>query len=54
MPYFVEVTVAVKATQTVAEGHEQADRVEEAVQRELPDADVVVHVEPSPPLAAPD
>jgi divalent metal cation (Fe/Co/Zn/Cd) transporter len=44
--YFVEADVGVRSDAAVAEGHAIADAVEEAVRRALPNADVVVHVEP--------
>jgi cation diffusion facilitator family transporter len=44
--YFADVVVSVPAGQPVAEGHNAADRVEQAVERALPGSDVVVHVEP--------
>ena len=44
--YFVDVVVGVRPDAAVAQGHAVADAVEAAVRRELPRADVVVHVEP--------
>jgi cation diffusion facilitator family transporter len=44
--YFADVVIGVSSGDAVAQGHAAADRVEEAVQRALPEADVVVHVEP--------
>ena len=44
--FFADVVVSVPAGQPVAEGHDAADRVEQAVERALPGSDVVVHVEP--------
>ncbi len=44
--YFADVVVSVPAGRPVAEGHDAADRVEQAVERALPGSDVVVHVEP--------
>lgn len=44
--HFADVVIAVAPGEGVAQGHTAADRVEEAVQRVLPGADVVVHVEP--------
>jgi len=44
--YFADVVVSVPAGQPVAEGHDAADRVEQAVEQALPGSDVVVHVEP--------
>ena len=45
--HFADVVIAVSATAAVGQGHAAADRVESAVRRALPNADVVVHVEPS-------
>jgi cation diffusion facilitator family transporter len=47
---FVDLTVAVARTMPFARAHDVADAVEERVRREVPGADVVVHVEP---VAAP-
>jgi cation diffusion facilitator family transporter len=44
--HFVDVVIAVPPGAVVAQGHAAADAVEEAVGRALPEADVVVHVEP--------
>jgi cation diffusion facilitator family transporter len=44
---FVEVTIIVCATLSVASGHAVADATQESIQRLMPYADVVVHVEPS-------
>ncbi|QEC49941.1 cation-efflux pump [Baekduia soli] len=44
--HFVEVTVGYRPDATLGQGHAVADAVEDAVQRALPDSDVVVHVEP--------
>jgi cation diffusion facilitator family transporter len=44
---FADVVIGVSPGAAVGQGHAAADRVEEAVQTALPDADVVVHVEPS-------
>jgi cation diffusion facilitator family transporter len=43
---FADVVIRVSPGAAVGQGHAAADRVEEAVQRALPEADVVVHVEP--------
>jgi cation diffusion facilitator family transporter len=43
---FVDLVVAVGRTSTFADAHAVADRVENAVQKQVPNADVVVHVEP--------
>ncbi len=43
---FADVVIAVSTGAAVGQGHAAADRVEEAVERALPGADVVVHVEP--------
>lgn len=44
--YFADVVVGIRGDAAVGQGHAAADAVESAVQRVLPDADVVVHVEP--------
>ncbi|HEY6031295.1 MAG TPA: cation transporter dimerization domain-containing protein, partial [Gaiellaceae bacterium] len=44
---FADVVIAVSPGAAVGQGHAAADRVEQAVQRVLPGADVVVHVEPT-------
>jgi cation diffusion facilitator family transporter len=44
---FADVVIAVSPGDAVGQGHADADRVETAVERALPGADVVVHVEPS-------
>jgi cation diffusion facilitator family transporter len=44
--HFVDVVIAVPPGAAVAQGHAAADEVEDAVRRALPEADVVVHVEP--------
>jgi divalent metal cation (Fe/Co/Zn/Cd) transporter len=44
--HFADVVIAVPAGAAVGQGHAAADAVEEAVSRALPEADVVVHVEP--------
>ena len=43
---FADVVIGVSPGAAVGQGHEAADRVEEAVHRALPGSDVVVHVEP--------
>ena len=43
---FADVVIGVPSGAGVAQGHTAADRVEEAVATALPNADVVVHVEP--------
>jgi cation diffusion facilitator family transporter len=43
---FADVVIGVEPDAPVGQGHEAADRVEEAVQSALPGSDVVVHVEP--------
>ena len=45
--HFADVVIAVAPGAAVGQGHTAADRVEDAVQRVLPGADVVVHVEPA-------
>jgi cation diffusion facilitator family transporter len=44
--YFADVIVSVPPGQAVVEGHQTADRIEQALERALPGSDVVVHVEP--------
>lgn len=44
--HFADVVIAVPPGAAVAQGHALADQVEAAVERALPGADVVVHVEP--------
>ena len=45
---FADVIIGVPSTAVVGQGHAAADAVEAAVEKVLPDSDVVVHVEPSP------
>ena len=44
--HFADVVIGVSADAAVGQGHAAADAVEHAVQAALPEADVVVHVEP--------
>jgi len=44
--YFADVVIGVPIDAAVGQGHATADAVEESVQSVLPEADVVVHVEP--------
>jgi cation diffusion facilitator family transporter len=44
--YFADATIGAAPDQALVASHKAADRVEAAVRRALPDADVVVHVEP--------
>jgi len=44
--HFADVVIAVSPGAAVGQGHAAAERVEEAIQRALPETDVVVHVEP--------
>jgi cation diffusion facilitator family transporter len=44
--YFADVVIGVSIDAAVGQGHAAADAVEDAVQSVLPEADVVVHVEP--------
>jgi divalent metal cation (Fe/Co/Zn/Cd) transporter len=44
--YFADVVIGVSGDAAVGQGHAAADAVERAVQTALPEADVVVHVEP--------
>jgi cation diffusion facilitator family transporter len=50
--HFVDVVIGVSPGAAVAQGHAAADAVEDAVSRALPEADVIVHVEPRPPEEA--
>jgi cation diffusion facilitator family transporter len=50
---FVELHLVVPGAMRVDAAHEICDRIEAAVQRELPGADVVVHVEPESELREP-
>jgi divalent metal cation (Fe/Co/Zn/Cd) transporter len=45
--HFADVVIGVSPGAAVGQGHAAADAVERAVQGALPDADVVVHVEPA-------
>jgi divalent metal cation (Fe/Co/Zn/Cd) transporter len=45
--FFADVVIAVPYDAAVPQGHAAADAVERAVQSALPEADVVVHVEPA-------
>jgi cation diffusion facilitator family transporter len=44
--HFVDVVIGVPPGAAVGQGHAAADAVEEALERALPESDVVVHVEP--------
>jgi cation diffusion facilitator family transporter len=44
--HLADVVIGIAPGAAVGQGHAAADRVEEAVRAQLPDADVVVHVEP--------
>jgi cation diffusion facilitator family transporter len=44
--YFADVVVTVPPGRAVVEGHAAADEVEDAIEKALPNSDVVVHVEP--------
>jgi cation diffusion facilitator family transporter len=44
--HFADVVIGIAPGAAVGQGHAAADRVEDAVRAQLPDADVVVHVEP--------
>jgi cation diffusion facilitator family transporter len=44
--HFADVVIGVAPDAAVGQGHEAAEAVEAAVQRALPESDVVVHVEP--------
>jgi cation diffusion facilitator family transporter len=49
---FADVVIGVDSGAAVGQGHAAADLVERAVQAALPEADVVVHVEPADPADA--
>ncbi|MFO7573400.1 MAG: cation diffusion facilitator family transporter [Gaiellaceae bacterium] len=44
--HFADVDIGIPPGAAVGQGHTAADRVEQALRKELPDIDVVVHVEP--------
>ena len=44
--HFADVVIGIAPGAAVGQGHAAADRVEDAVRQALPEADVVVHVEP--------
>ena len=44
--HFVDVVIGVSPGAAVGQGHAAADAVEDALERALPESDVVVHVEP--------
>jgi cation diffusion facilitator family transporter len=50
--HFADVVIGVSPDAAVGQGHAAADAVEEAVQRALPESDVMVHVEPTESEAA--
>lgn len=50
--HFADVVIGVSPGAAVGQGHAAADSVEQAVERALPEADVVVHVEPEEDEAA--
>ena len=50
--HFADVVIGVPPGAAVGQGHAAADAVEEAVQRALPESDIVVHVEPEEHSAA--
>jgi cation diffusion facilitator family transporter len=50
--HFADVVIGVPQDAGVGQGHAAADAVEEAVQRVVPNSDVVVHVEPQVEAAA--
>lgn len=45
--HFADVVIGVSADAAVGQGHAVADAVERAIERALPESDVVVHVEPA-------
>ena len=50
--HFADVDIGIAPGAAVGQGHTAADRVEQALRAELPDVDVVVHVEPEDAGAA--
>jgi divalent metal cation (Fe/Co/Zn/Cd) transporter len=44
--YFADVVVAIPPGRAVVQGHAAADDIEHAIERVLPETDVIVHVEP--------
>ncbi|MDQ4029833.1 MAG: cation diffusion facilitator family transporter, partial [Actinomycetota bacterium] len=50
--HFADVEIGISPGAAVGQGHAAADAVERAVQRALPESDVVVHVEPIEDAAA--
>lgn len=50
--HFVDVVVGVEPDADLAHGHAVASAIEEAIARDLPGSDVVVHVEPDPALGS--
>ncbi|MEX2612969.1 MAG: cation transporter dimerization domain-containing protein, partial [Gaiellaceae bacterium] len=44
--HFADVVIGIAPDAAVGQGHAAADRIEDALRERLPDADVVVHVEP--------
>lgn len=48
--HFADVVVGVEGDTALAQGHAVANAIEEAIERELPGSDVVVHVEPDADL----
>jgi cation diffusion facilitator family transporter len=44
--HFADVVIGIAPGAAVGQGHAAADRVEEALREQLPEADVIVHVEP--------
>ncbi len=48
--HFADVVVGVEPDAALAHGHAVASAIEDAIMRELPDSDVVVHVEPDDEL----
>jgi cation diffusion facilitator family transporter len=43
---FVDTTVAVSYEMALTKAHEVTDKIEKAIEREIPNSDVIVHVEP--------
>ena len=45
---FIDIHVHMDGSQTLRQAHELSDRIEEILQKSLPDSDVIVHPEPTP------
>jgi cation diffusion facilitator family transporter len=51
--FFVDLHVTVDGEQTLRAAHDLSERIEEAVREVLPEADITVHPEPTPPPVQP-